>query len=79
MFAAAKFIVPLDCCVRATGDSVSLGAPSLLLAGKRVLILGYGAIGRQIAPLCQALGMQVSGVRRRAPAQPWNVGLPCIR
>ena len=29
-----------------------------------MLILGYGAIGRQIAPVCQALGMQVSGVRR---------------
>jgi phosphoglycerate dehydrogenase-like enzyme len=76
MFAAAKFIVPLDRLLR-QGDwrQRYSGAPSLLLAGKRVLILGYGAIGRQIAPLCQALGMQVSGVRRRAPAQPVERGV----
>jgi phosphoglycerate dehydrogenase-like enzyme len=68
LFSAAKFIVPLDQRLR-QGDwrQRYTGAPSLLLSGKRVLILGYGAIGRQIAPLCQALGMQVSGVRRHTP------------
>lgn len=76
LLAAAKFIVPLDRLLR-QGDWRQRygGAPSLLLAGKRVLILGYGAIGRQIAPLCQALGMQVSGVRRHAPAQPVERGV----
>jgi phosphoglycerate dehydrogenase-like enzyme len=76
LFAAAKWIVPLDRLLR-QGDWRQRygGAPSLLLAGKRVLILGYGAIGRQIAPLCQALGMQVSGVRRHAPTQPVERGV----
>lgn len=76
LLAAAKYIVPLDRLLR-QGDWRQRygGAPSLLLAGKRVLILGYGAIGRQIAPLCQALGMQVSGVRRHAPAQPVERGV----
>lgn len=76
LFAAAKFIVPLDRLLR-QGDwrQRYSGAPSLLLSGKRVLILGYGAIGRQIAPLCQALGMQVSSVRRHPPAQPVEHGV----
>lgn len=70
LLAAAKFVVPLDRLLRQGDWRLRYGgAPSLLLAGKRVLILGYGAIGRQIAPLCQALGMQVSGVRRHAPVQ----------
>jgi len=76
LFAAVKFIVPLDRQLR-QGDwrQRYLGAPSLLLAGKRVLILGYGAIGRQLAPPCLALGMQVSGVRRRCPPQPFENGV----
>ncbi|HHY55658.1 MAG TPA: hydroxyacid dehydrogenase [Chloroflexi bacterium] len=76
LFAAAKFIVPLDRLLR-QGDWRQRygGAPSLLLSGRRVLILGYGAIGRQIAPLCQALGMQVNGVRRHPPTQPVERGV----
>ena len=76
MFSAAKFVVPLDRLIR-EGDwrQRYSGAPSLLLSGKRVLILGYGAIGRQIAPVCQALGMQVTGVRRHTPAQPVENGV----
>jgi phosphoglycerate dehydrogenase-like enzyme len=76
LFAAAKFIVPLDRLLR-TGDwrQRYSGAPSLLLTGKRVMILGYGAIGRQIAPVCQALGMQVTGVRRHAPAHAVEKGV----
>lgn len=71
MFATAKFVVPLDRLLR-QGDwrQRYTGAPSLLLSGRRVLILGYGAIGRQIAPVCQALGMKVRGVRRRTPPAP---------
>jgi len=71
MFAAAKFVVPLDRLLR-LGDwrQRYTGAPSLLLSSRRVLILGYGAVGRQIAPACQALGMKVRGVRRRTPPLP---------
>lgn len=76
LFAAAKFIVPLDRLLR-QGDwrQRYMGAPSLLLSGKRALILGYGAIGRRIAPVCQALGMRVTGVRRHEPSQPIENGV----
>jgi phosphoglycerate dehydrogenase-like enzyme len=76
LFATAKFVVPLDRLLR-QGDwrQRYTGAPSLLLHGKRTLILGYGAIGRQIAPVCQAMGMQVSGVRRHKPSQPEEKGV----
>lgn len=38
------------------------------LEGKRVLLLGYGAIGRRIAALCAAFGMQVTIWHRRMDA-----------
>jgi phosphoglycerate dehydrogenase-like enzyme len=38
--------------------------PTDTFPGKTALILGYGAIGRRLAPICQALGMRVVGVRR---------------
>ncbi len=76
LFSAAKFVPPLDKLLR-QGDwrQRYTGAPSILLSGKRVLILGYGAIGRQIAPVCQAMRMQVTGVRRHEPAQPMEKGV----
>ena len=40
-----------------------------------MLILGYGAIGRQIAPICQAMGMQVTGVRRHEPVHALEKGV----
>jgi phosphoglycerate dehydrogenase-like enzyme len=46
----------------------------LLLHGRRVLILGYGHVGREIGRLCSALGMQVSAVRRE-PSQPEQEGI----
>jgi phosphoglycerate dehydrogenase-like enzyme len=39
-----------------------------VLAGKTMLILGYGAIGRETAQAAQVFGMQVIGVRRHIPA-----------
>jgi phosphoglycerate dehydrogenase-like enzyme len=39
-------------------------ADSLLLHGRRVLILGYGHVGQAVGNLCSALGMQVSAIRR---------------
>ena len=37
---------------------------SLLLYGRRVLILGYGHVGQAVGKLCSALGMQVAAIRR---------------
>jgi len=66
LLAAAKGVVPLDRDLRRgdwTGRYESY--PSLLLEGRRALILGYGAIGRRLARSCAALGMEVDAVRRR--------------
>ncbi|MEL6307059.1 MAG: NAD(P)-dependent oxidoreductase [Chloroflexota bacterium] len=39
--------------------------PSVILRGKRALILGYGAIGQYLADILRAMGMTVTGIRRR--------------
>lgn len=69
--AAAKFIVPMDRSLRA-GDwrPRYRPNPTVLLAGKTALILGYGAIGQKVAGLCQGFGMHVVGVRRRPISAP---------
>ncbi len=38
------------------------------VAGRTLLVVGYGAIGRKIGTVGRALGMTVEGVRLRAPA-----------
>jgi phosphoglycerate dehydrogenase-like enzyme len=70
LLAAAKQILPLDQALR-RGDWTERDRRwdhSALLHGKTALILGYGAIGRQMAHYCQALGMRVLATRRRPEA-----------
>jgi phosphoglycerate dehydrogenase-like enzyme len=75
LLAAAKFVVPLDRSMR-DGDWTPRyeASPSLLLAGKTALILGYGAIGRRVARLCRGLDMDVVAMRRHAPSPPERDG-----
>lgn len=40
------------------------------LRGRTVVVVGLGAVGREIARLCRAVGMKVIGVRRRATDDP---------
>ena len=42
-------------------------SPVRELAGAHAVIVGYGGIGREVASRLAALGMRVTGVRRRAP------------
>lgn len=67
LLAAAKFVVPMDRSLR-TGDWTPRYQPnpSILLHGRRALILGFGAIGQQVARLCRGLGMEVVAVRRKS-------------
>ena len=68
MLAAAKLIVPLDQALRRGDWSARyVETTTEIMAGKTAVILGYGRIGRRIAPVCQALGMHVVGVRRQQP------------
>jgi phosphoglycerate dehydrogenase-like enzyme len=66
LLAAAKFVVPIDRVFR-KGDWRPRHEPNpaVLLEGKTVLILGYGAVGQRVARMCRGLGMQVVAVRRR--------------
>lgn len=69
LLSAAKSVVPFDQALR-RGDwrPRYRPSPTRLLANKTALILGYGAIGRQTAALCKAIGMRVLATRRN-PAQ----------
>ncbi|MFB6286034.1 MAG: NAD(P)-dependent oxidoreductase [Candidatus Bipolaricaulia bacterium] len=67
LLAAAKKIVPLDRAFR-THDwrpRYAEFTSSMLLDGKRGLVLGYGGIGQRIARVLTALGVQVRAVCRR--------------
>ena len=76
LLAAAKVIVPLDRDLRHNNWQGRYGVTSAtVLDGKTALILGYGQIGRRIAPVCQALGMRVIGVRRNLPEDPFENGV----
>ncbi len=76
LLAASKHVAELDHRIRQGNwqwDDAT--HPTDTFPGKTALILGYGAIGRRLAPLCQALGMQVIGVRRHEPEAPVRDGV----
>jgi phosphoglycerate dehydrogenase-like enzyme len=67
LLAAAKSIIPMDRALRGHDWTPRYRPnPSLLLAGKTALVLGYGAIGHHVARLCRGLGMEVLAIRRQA-------------
>jgi len=39
--------------------------PQLMLSKKKILILGYGHVGKAVAKFCSGLGMEVHGLRKR--------------
>ncbi len=67
LLGVARLAVPFDHGLRQGDWSLRYQkpAPSLLLQGKTAVILGYGAIGQQLAQLCLALGMTIHATRRR--------------
>lgn len=68
LLAASKHVAELDKRIR-RGDWRwnDETHPTDVFPGKTAVILGYGAIGRRLAPVCQALGLRVAGVRRHEP------------
>jgi phosphoglycerate dehydrogenase-like enzyme len=76
MLATAKGIVTADARMREFDWTPRFVPPSsLLLAGRRALILGFGAVGSRIAHLCRGLGMHVDAVRRSTDAAPASDGV----
>lgn len=81
MLAASKFIVPSDHTFRSNDWSPRFlqPDPALLIKGKTALIIGYGAIGKEVGRMCLGLGMHVQTIRRHLPAtQPANEGAEAI-
>jgi D-3-phosphoglycerate dehydrogenase len=59
MLAVARRTIEMDASVRAGTWMVQSGRRMHELAGRRVLVVGYGRIGTRVARLCSAFGMQV--------------------
>lgn len=74
LFAASKQIVPMDQSMR-KHDWTPRYSPEQArsLGGKTGLILGYGAVGKRIAAVLEALGMRIIGIRRN-PMGPGEYG-----
>ena len=66
LLAAARRIVPIDRAMRELDwrPRYDEGSRDPLLSGKRALVLGFGEIGRRVAVACEALGMEVTAIRR---------------
>lgn len=70
MLAASKFLLPADRALRRHDWRPRYRPnPAVLLDGRTVLILGYGAIGRRVAQACRGLGMKVTATRRHPPEE----------
>jgi phosphoglycerate dehydrogenase-like enzyme len=75
LFCAARYILPADRQLRQGEWTIRYEPPPvMILEGKTALIVGFGAIGQQVARICQALGMQVRALRR----SPTPAGAPDI-
>lgn len=59
MLAAAKHLREYDAAVRQGEWEFRKSARAVELAGRRALVVGYGRIGRRVAVLCRAFGLDV--------------------
>lgn len=65
LLAAAKFLVPMDQALRQNDWRPRYQeTKAILLRGKTVLILGFGAIGQALGAYCQALGMKLMATKK---------------
>jgi phosphoglycerate dehydrogenase-like enzyme len=66
LLAAAKRIVPADRALREHDWGTRLTQDQAVsVAGRRALIIGFGAIGQRVARACEGLGMRVVAISRR--------------
>ena len=59
MLAAAKQLRAYDAAVRQGDWDFRKSARAIEMAGRRVLVVGFGRIGRRVAAVCQAFGLHV--------------------
>lgn len=62
MFALAKNICEADAQLRAGNWQIRDAHKTFELAGRKIGIVGVGAIGREVARLCQGIGMKTAGI-----------------
>ena len=76
MMAAARSIPPVDALMHNCDWTPRENSNDInyVLYGRTALILGFGAIGQHVGLTCQALGMDVLGIRRD-PTKPITAGL----
>ena len=73
MVSAAKDVVRIDRSFREDNWGLRyLPSNATILKGKTALILGYGAIGREIATMCSGFQMQIVAIRRQAAGMQSN-------
>lgn len=61
MFALAKNVCEADAQLRVGNWQIRDAHKTFELAGRKIGIVGVGAIGREVARLCKGIGMQVAG------------------
>ncbi|MBN2906804.1 MAG: hypothetical protein JXJ18_08860 [Rhodobacteraceae bacterium] len=76
MLALARRAMAMDASARA-GFAGQMTLGPVDLEGRGIVIAGYGAIGRRVAQLCAAFGMQVTVWHRRLSTQ--EAGFPVVR
>jgi D-3-phosphoglycerate dehydrogenase len=59
LLAVARRTIEMDASVRAGGWMIRAGRPMGELAGRTILVVGYGRIGTRVARFCSAFGMRV--------------------
>jgi D-3-phosphoglycerate dehydrogenase / 2-oxoglutarate reductase len=59
LLAVARRTIEMDASVRAGNWMIREGRPMGELAGRSILVIGYGRIGTRVARLCAAFGMRV--------------------
>ena len=68
MLACATGLVAADRAVRDQDFAWRLGGRSFELAGRRLGLVGFGAIARRVAAIARAIGMEVEALSRHAEA-----------
>ena len=80
MLAAAKHLRAYDNAVRQGDWEFRKSARAIELAGRRVLVVGFGRIGRRVAALCRAFGLHVlvHDIAAASLRQAADAGYECV-
>ena len=64
MLAASKLIIPADQALRIGDWTARYRSQGRIIENSRVLVLGWGSIGKRVGKICSAMGASVKGIRR---------------